>query len=320
MKRYVKILLLISAALALIGAICFAVLAARGGLKDLQNITNEEYTKVENSYTVATDGTISIDLTITELVILLSDDADLTLSYYESDRFKYAVEASDSELSISFIEPKDISKWFFTFDLGYRPMTLSIPKDFAGRIEIKTATGNLSVKNISDIKELDISATTGNIELDTVSADGVRVDVKTGNIKAKKLDASEFIDLSSTTGDIELKNASAPRITTKSTTGSQTLAELSSDVASHTASTGSIVFDKLDAKDITLTASTGSVRGTLMGKRGDYIVTVSTSTGDSNIKSDLPEHLSSAIRPEPLRTLCVKTSTGNIHIKFEGTY
>ncbi len=319
MKAYVKILLLIAAALTVVGVICFVILAARGGF-DLEKLSNQQYTKLENEYSVSTDTAISLDVDITELVIVPSPDGKVHLTYYESERFQYDITSENDRFSVKLIAPRFSLRWLFTVDFSQHPMTLAVPEDFSGSIDIKTSTGDVSVKRLSGLKVLDIDANTGDIELESIDAESIGITVKTGSVEAERVTAEKELGIKSTTGDIELDTVSAEGITTESTTGSQKLTALSCEVSSHTATTGSIVFERLDSDDITLEASTGSIRGTLVGKREDYRVTSTTSTGKSNIHSDVSDSLSSTIRPEGLRTLEVKTSTGDIYIKFEGIY
>ncbi len=319
MKTYVKVLLLIAAALTVVGVICFGILAARGGL-DPEALSSEIYTKLENEYSVAPDALISLDVDITELVIIPSPDDKIHLTCYESERFQYDIISENGRFSVKLIAPRFSFRWLFTVDLSQHPMTLAIPEDFSGSIDIKTTTGDVSVKKLSGITALGIGTTTGDVELEGISAESIDIAVKTGSVEAERVTAENEVAIKSTTGDIELDTVSAEGITTESTTGSQSLNSVTSEVSKHIATTGSIVFKWLDSDDITLEASTGSIRGTLVGTRSDYRVKATTSTGKSNIHPDVSDSLSSAIRPEGLRTLDVKTSTGDIYIKFEGIY
>ncbi len=310
MKTYVKILLIIAAALAVIGIVCFTVLAARGGLTDLDSLDNQKYTKLEAEYDILPDGEIIFDLDIAELNIVPSKDDKLHLTYYESERFKYDVEHGDDRLSVKFIDPPPFSfKWLFTIDFGDHGMTLEVPQGFAGSINIKTTTGGVGVKNLSGIDELVIRAATGDVELEAITADSIAVDVKTGDIEAEKINAESAIELSATTGDIELEIATAPSITTETSTGSQKLSGITSKLSRHSATTGSIVFEGIDSDNVTIEASTGSIRGTLVGGRMNYSVTSITSTGHSNVASDSHYVMGT-------RKLYIKTSTGDIKIEF----
>ncbi len=72
--------------------------------------------------------------------------------------------------------------------------------------------------------------------------------------------------------------------------------------------TGSIRVVALDANVISLKATTGDVSGSVKGSIADYTITSDTSTGDNS----LPKYNESGDRH-----LSVKTSTGDIEIRFE---
>ena len=120
--------------------------------------------------------------------------------------------------------------------------------------------------------------------------------------------------IQTTTGDITLSNAIiAENLSITVTTGDVNVSEtLTAKTLSVQTTTGDLKGKTafIDAETINISTTTGGVTAKLLGSHTDYAVSVKTTTGDSNIATNL-DYTQNAPR-----SLTVKTTTGDIKIYF----
>ena len=212
----------------------------RGGIA----VTDDLFEK--KSYTCRNEvKSISIR-EITGEIVVQRDNVDyVTVSYYDRDDDPdYEIKESDGELSI--IRKKRIH--LFNFDIFRHTMTVTIPGDLEGELNITNKSGSIQISRIS-AKKVAIDNVTGNIRLeDVVSKDDLTVNNTSGSVTLENVKADEDVDVSNTTGRIEV--------------------------------------DRLKCEgNISLRNVTGSVSGTIDGKKSDYSVSTKIVTGSSSLEN-----------------------------------
>ena len=151
-----------------------------------------------------------------------------------------------------------------------------------------TLPGNITVGNedkLLSIDNLDIKASTGNIELDNVNVtNDINIKASTGNVRLYDV-KSENLDICVSTGNIKLSDV------------------ICDNKIEAEASTGNIRLDRTDAYTLDLTTSTGNIKGNLLTGK---IFDVHVSTGSSKYPdSDLTKGLCK-----------IHTSTGDVNISI----
>ena len=275
---------------------------------------------------ISKDGSITVDLTRSDIFYGLSDDDKVHITYYDCDRVK--VELEHDENSISMIQ-KGRLMWLYEMfgSNDKRQAKVLIPAGFegqimstvttgetrvdhliipAGRAELHSTTGDFIIYD-SLINNALITMTTGDLILGRCSLSGnLEIKGTTGAADLESLTCGDLtIDM--TTGDIKLKTVIATNIEVGATTAGIIMNESTAgSVYLHT-TTGSIAIDRLTANDIKLTSTTGSISGTLEGSITDYTIESHVTTGHNS----LPESFGSGAKK-----LFVKATTGDISVTF----
>ena len=115
-----------------------------------------------------------------------------------------------------------------------------------GSLKLKSTTGDTQISDLTVLGNLEISQTTGDIDMRRVVANEVILKVSTGDIEVNDLKASGNMSVYSTTGEIEL---------------SHTVIDEHLKIASDT---GDVELDASDAATLNITTDTGDVSGRLL--------------------------------------------------------
>lgn len=276
---------------------------------------------------ISKNGSITVDLTRSDILYGLSDDDKVHITYYDCDRVK--VELEHDENSISMIQ-KGRLMWLYEMfgSNDKRQAKVLIPAGFEGLIKSTVTTGETRVDHLicpvaktefhsttgdfivydSSMHDVTFTMTTGDLILGRCTVAGGDLNVKgtTGGVDIDQTGCGDLtIDM--TTGDIKLKTIIATNIEVGVTTAGIILNESTAgSVYLHT-TTGSIAIDRLTANDIKLTSTTGSISGTLEGSITDYTIESHVTTGHNS----LPESFGSGAKK-----LFVKATTGDISVTF----
>lgn len=321
MPSAVKVILMILAVILVLGILGACVMAAMvyAGF----SITGEWHQK-EKVFSASDVGTIEMQLSMFDLTIEPSNDEQIHIFYFENPDLT-EIDISATEDGIRFVQKQNWYAQFI-FNKGYFRAELMIPEGFEGSVKSDSAVGDIWVDNIRSSVRFDLRTSTGDMTVKDIEAQGSSFINRTGDTSMSSCRFDGDIDISATTGGVKLENVSAGELTVSVSTGdillnSVTAAALEAGATTGNirtssvkagsvnlhASTGDIRVDALDAESITLKASTGSITGTLKGHAEDYSIESHTSTGDNN----LPESFGSGERK-----LSVTTSTGSISISF----
>ena len=312
-----KKLLIIAAALVLIGAIlCVASAAALHF--DLTGLDTGTYET--NTYAV-TDAfrSISLELSVEKLVFRPSDDGRCKVVCFEEANRRHEVAVTGGTLTVSAPEARNTGRFLFHFKTP--EITVYLPERAYADLRIVTHTGDIAIPadfsfdsiavrgSTSDVSCLasakggiGIALSTGDITLSSVEAGALELEVSTGTIRAAAVRCGGDVSIRVETGKTKLQDVTCRSLVSEGSTGDITLDNvLAADTISVTRSTGDVEFNASDAGTVLVQTSTGDVTGSL---RTEKVFLTETDTG----KVDVPKSITGG-RCE------VRTETGKILLR-----
>ena len=313
-----KIVLWIGVALLLLGAIIFAVAFALSGF-DFQALSNVK--TVTKHFEESADNHIQsvvIDFDNAEIEVRVQDNIDtLTIEYPQAQNKKgeniseIKVEETDGKISI--VESYKTHINLFAWNFKSPTLVVYLPQERVYALDLQTTTGGIRLGNGNlNVSKITLKATTGMISTKdcVVSSMGaVRFETTTGIVSVGELSAKAVV-LETTTGLLTAHKAitAETSVSLKTTTGNiEALGTITADTVTGNATTGDLEFSvKIYANTITLATTTGDLNARIGGKKADYSILVSHSTGDSNVSA----------QTGGTKTLNVSCTTGDIYVTF----
>jgi len=317
MRKSVKAWLIIASTLVALGLVIFAgVMSAYDwDFSKLSTVTYET-----NTYEVSgAFDCISIDVDITEITFVPTDEETCRIVCYETNMVKHSATVQNGLLTINTI---DARKWYdhIGIFLGAPKMTVYLPKDKYADVFIETDTGDIHIPKdfsfntleidgdtadvdclASVLEEVKIESDTGYIRMDKITADKASLSTTTGNITLLSATVKNNIAVETNTGKIKLTDVLCRDLQVESETGNINLENvIASGRFSIKTDTGDVNFNGSDAQEISVETDTGDVKGTLLT---DKIFFAQTDTG----RVDVPKTTTGG--------KCeITTDTGNIQI------
>ena len=285
--------LVFAALLIALCAIVFTLSACSVGT-GISGIFTPSYTTEEFVITEDFDS-ILINVITAEITLAASDDDSCRLVAYSQENVKFGATVSDGKLAVTF---NDERAWYerIAFITESPALTLYLPKAQYDTLVIDGTTGDVDVPMGFTFGTVDISLTTGDINLFSDVTGMIKTKATTGDITFKNISAAS-IDLELTTGDVALENivcggnisvdvstgevhlndVTCHNLTGNGTTGKMSLVNvIASGKITSERTTGDITFEQSDAAELEITTSTGDVTGTLLTPK---IFITSTTTG-----------------------------------------
>ena len=319
MSKTVKIWLIVAASLILSGCIVFGGVMSM--LKwDFKKLSTNKYET--NTYEINEEFiNLLIKTDTAKIVFMPSADGKCRVECYEQENEKHSVTVENNTLVIDITEEK---AWFEYININFASpqLTVYLPNTEYDSLTINESTGNIEIPNDFNLKNIDISITTGDVKCSASASEAIKIKTSTGNIDISAISAGS-LDLSTTTGKITVTDARCDgEIEIKVNTGKARLTDISckslissgstgdlslKDVVatekfSINRSTGDIKFEACDAAEIFVNIDTGDVEGTLLS---DKVFIIKTDTG----KIDVPNSITGG-RCE------ITTDTGDIKISI----
>ena len=302
MNKRTNALIIIASSLLLLGiAITVVALSLMNwnfaGLSTVKYETNNH--EVTNAYSV-----ISLKTTTADVIFIPSDNEKTSVVCYEAKNQKHTVEVTDGILKI---EATDTRKWYEHIGISFDSpkVTVYIPKGEYDALAINSSTGDIKIPEGSNFKSIEANASTGDISLDGITADNIKLSVSTGRVSVSNVTSTEKLEITVSTGKTELNNIKTGSLISSGNTGKLSMRDVITygrlDIER---STGDITFDRCDAAEVFIETDTGSVRGEFLTEK---IIFAKTDTGDV----EAPK-LTSGGRCE------INTNTGDIKITIAG--
>ena len=133
-----------------------------------------------------------------------------------------------------------------------------------GSLNIKTTTGDVSLKSVEALGDLRLYCSTGDAELENVKCKSFISEAGTGGLTMKNLVAENKMDIERSTGDIKLDSCDAAEIEIETDTGS----------VSGTLKTGKIFITESDTGKIKVPASSDGGRCVIETDTGDIKIEI----------------------------------------------
>ena len=203
---------------------------------------------------------ISVNVKTADIVFVPSENAKAEVVCHEQDNAKHEVSVINDTLTIKLIDER---KWYEYIGINFRTpkITVYLPQGEYGNLTISSSTGDIDIENIS--------------------AENINLTVSTGEIEAKSITCNGDFKTKVSTGEVELKNISCKNLSSNGNTGHISLKDvIAEEKLTIERSTGDIKFELCDANEIFVKTDTGDVKGSLLS---DKVFITQTDTGSVNV-------------------------------------
>ncbi|MBO5240706.1 MAG: DUF4097 family beta strand repeat protein [Clostridia bacterium] len=317
MKR-MKIVLWIGAALLFLGALIFTISFALSGfnfefLSNVQTVSKRFEESADNPI-----QSIAIDFDNAEIEVRVQDNIDaLAIEYPQAQNKKgeniSEIKVDETQGAISIVESYTTHINLFAWNFKAPTLVVYLPQERVYALDLQTTTGAIRLCNGNlNVSKITLKATTGTIstkDCTVASTSEARFETTTGIVNVGELSAQTVV-LQTTTGRLTAhKTITAENsISLATTTGSiETQNTITADTVIANATTGDLKINAdIYANRITLATTTGDLNARIGGKKADYSILVSHSTGDSNVSK----------QTGGTKTLNVSCTTGDIYVIF----
>ena len=308
-KIVYKIILIVFGVI-LISSTIFSI-ASELYLKTTKYTSNLQITENYNS--------VKLEIDDAEVILVPSNTKTSNMKYISSKLVSFDYEVINGELIIKQIDNRKIYQKLFNFTdytivvyLSIKDLDMLVVNNKTGDI---TVNEGLTFENINiqattadieyygSVKEdLNIKTTTGDIEIQNVSCNNLDVKCTTGDIDLFNMYINETVFVETTTGEVELDSVICNKLNIKVSTGDIDLdkVKVTSELTIK-GTTSDVSFDQLEAGGIYINLSTGDVEGRLSKK---MTFNISVKTGNVNV----PDSNSGGICKIELTTGSVKIS------------
>lgn len=282
MSKGAKVWLIIAGTLVLIGCMIFGGVMMRLNWNFLKLSTNRHVTnehKITQEY-----KSVSVATDTADILFAPSETAETTVVCHEREGELHSVMVREGILEITL---DDTRKWYehIGISFGSTKITVYLPQKEFESIAVKT--------------------TTGDIQLEDLSANTLELNVSTGKIEATDIACKGDLQAAVSTGDAILKNITCQNLISRGNTGKLSLTRvIAKGRFDLERSTGDLYFDGCDAAEIFSVTDTGDVRGTLLT---DKVFMAQSDTG----RIEVPKSVNGG-RCE------ITTDTGDIKISVQG--
>lgn len=304
-ERMRKVIIIFIAAFVLIAAgltFCLIYAINHGGINTVS--VDESDLQLVNTQNVSMENITSIEIEYSsdDVVFYTSDTDELILKEYktfipEEDELS-KVTASGNELSIKggrYRSNFSIKTNFINIKNIYCKNEIYLPADYAGKIAVRTSSGNITSNLSFHLSEFKANCNSGNVSLNEVYASSIEAASSSGNITIQKAEGDER-RISSTSGDITVSEGSGES-EFESSSGNITVAKASGKLTAE-ANSGDIRISDSDGDKEIKTSS-----GNIMIRNSSGIVNISASSGE--VEADIPKGAG-----------VISTNSGNITLEL----
>lgn len=237
-------------------------------------VRKEEYIQKDQKIAIDDIEELELEFRSSNLNLIFTDDNEVRIVQYSSEKLNenqlFAYSKSNSRLKV--LEGSKRVHFFFNFT--QTAYDVYIPKQYEGSLNLKSVSGDILVEDNLKLKELDISSTSGNINMK--------------NVESKK------IKLETISGDISLGDITSKELSMKSVSGSIKTGKISNDIKIKTTS-GDMRLGAIEG-EIDLSSISGKITSEDFKITGDSKV----KTTSGNVEIYLNEESNCQIRPKTL--------------------
>ena len=271
------ILLIVATSLIFIGSCIFVV--AMSVIKwDFSALGTPNETNVHTP--IEDFNSISVSTSTADITFLPSEDERCSVVCVDQKNLTHSVTVADGVLKI---EKVDSRTWYDHITLFSRPtsITVYLPKSEYASLYVSSSTSDVKLSSGFTFNSIDVTLSTGDVDVEGVTTGALSLSVSTGNVSAKSINCGGEVFVKVSTGKVNLTDTTCKSLVSGGSTGDITLTSVvASESFSIERSTGDVRFEGCDATTITVKTDTGDVRGTLLSEK---IFFTSTSTGKVNV-------------------------------------
>ena len=265
MGKATKIWLIAASCLVLIGCILFGGMMIKLNW-NFSSLSTEKYEtnihRVEEAF-----GDITVETSTADILFQLSDVNSCIVTCYEPENTRHCVAVEDGRLTVRI---EDHKKWYeyIGFHFSKPKITLELPQAQYNSLVIRENTGDIEIPEVFSFSTIEITTSTGNIQVENMETNALTLSVSTGKITASNINCHADMTLTVTTGNTVLTNVQCKNLVSTGDTGDLYLRNVvAKEVFSIERSTGDVKFEGADAAEITVKTDTGRVSGTLLTEK-----------------------------------------------------
>ncbi|MBR2406072.1 MAG: DUF4097 family beta strand repeat protein [Clostridia bacterium] len=303
MKTKTAVWLIIAASLVLLGSILFASVMAtlNWDFMKLSTVTYETNThEIHEEF-----NGISMNTDTADIVFVLSEKETCRVVCREEARATHTVTVKDGTLTVELMDERSVSDFIGYIGLRFDAPKIAVylPETKYASLFIKESTGDIEIPKDFDFNTVDISLSTGDVEVYASASEAMKIKTDTGNILVENITAGA-LDLSVSTGRVILRDVACKSVLSSGDTGDIFLKDvIAAETVSVKRSTGDVIFERCDAAELSIETDTGKVKGSLLS---DKVFITQTDTG----RIKVPQTVTGG--------KCeVSTDTGNITITID---
>ncbi len=222
-------------------------------------------------------------------VIINTGTSDVRIAHSDDDKCRLVFnERKDNQHTVTMngitlvIETTEAEKWYdnIGIDFGKPEITVYLPEEQYGRLQVKATTGDLTVPKGFRFDHTVVSLSTGDVNFSADYTWEFTVTTTTGDVNVNCPSAGE-VYVSSSTGDVTISDMKCAGVVTEGGTGDAVLTNVrATQHMEAQRSTGNIVLESCDAPGVNARTSTGDVTGHLLS---DKDFEVETTTGSVKV-------------------------------------
>ena len=295
-----KTLLRIALALVLIGiggVIVFGIVAG----DSIENVFTEDnsYVYDEKTYSIDEFDSINISLENKRITVLPSENDEIKLEYYFSDKDPVTVAITDNTLEV-----ENETEWFVGFfnmfsfikNPAYSQFNLYLPTSFGLDLSLSSMNGQIEVSDLNQFQDLTIWTSNGEIDLSNVEV--------AGDLSMHSSNGKLVIDDSTVLGSVVM-------YTSNGRVNIDGLTALDVEV---TTSNGDIDCQNVTTDNLDLSTSNGVVEVQVNGAFEDYYLKMSTTNGSYYLNET--KVIQNSYHDSLSKKIECHSSNGNIRVNF----
>lgn len=159
---------------------------------------------------------LSISVDTTNVIIEPSTDEKTTVVCFEKKKTKHKVIVNNDTLEITGLK----RKWYNCVRFKQPKLTVSIPKNKLENVLINCKTGNVDVRKINCVSDLDVNVFTGKTVIRNIYCNNFNSMGCTGKVSLENLIVSNELTVKRCTGAVVFKDCDAAMVFVKTKTGS----------------------------------------------------------------------------------------------------
>ena len=248
-----------------------------------KHITNSgDYKLVFNeTYDLNDIDLLNFQLKSADIEVKYGEDDEVLLEIYENDKSKVDVSLNNKILSVDFSKSRTFC---IGFCYNYSKVILYLPKDYSKKIDIVSASGDVSINNY---KNADINVTTASGDVKVLGANNLDIDTASGEVEARNI---INFNLKTISGDVESENVdnlngSTTSIDFNSVSGDIDIEDVSINANSKiTTVSGSVDIEGINLVYVNTSTTSGDVDVLRSDRKSDVELYIKTTSGDIEVQ------------------------------------